>query len=239
MLAVAVAEAQQPKKVPKIGYLTGASPSFEAHRIEGFRQGLRDLSYIEGENILVEYRYAEGDLDRIPGLVGELVQLKVDVLVSGNFQAIRTAKQASKTIPIVMVTTVDPVATGLVDSLARPGGNITGLTKLTRELSGKRLELLKEAVPGITRVGVIGDADEESVAIGFKEYEAAARALKITFQSLGLRGPNPDFEGVFQGAAKGPRECAHHDQERRGQSSHKADCGPCHKEPAAFNVRGK
>src|SRR5215510_10296018 len=137
MLAVAVAEAQQPKKVPKIGYLTGASPSFEAHRIEGFRQGLRDLSYIEGENILVEYRYAEGNLDRIPGLVGELVQLKVDVLVSGNFQAIRTAKQASKTIPIVMVTTVDPVATGLVDSLARPGGNITGLTKLTRELSGK------------------------------------------------------------------------------------------------------
>src|SRR5215813_4616230 len=149
LLAVAViAEAQQPKKVPKIGYLTGASPSFEAHRIEGFRQGLRDLSYIEGENILVEYRYAEGNLDRIPGLVGELVQLKVDVLVSGNFQAIRTAKQASKTIPIVMVTTVDPVATGLVDSLARPGGNITGLTKLTRELSGKRLELLKEAVSG-------------------------------------------------------------------------------------------
>jgi putative tryptophan/tyrosine transport system substrate-binding protein len=204
LLAVAViAEAQQPKKVPKIGYLTGASPSFEAHRLVGFRQGLRDLSYIEGENILVEYRYAEGNLDRIPGLVGELVQLKVDVLVSGNFQAIRRAKQASKTIPIVMVTTVDPVATGLVDSLARPGGNITGLTKLTRELSEKRLELLKEAVPGITRVGVLGDADEENAAIGFKEYEAAARALKITLQSLGVRGPNPDFEGVFQAAAKG------------------------------------
>src|SRR5215470_19703575 len=112
------AQAQQPKKVPRIGYLTGASPSFEADRLEGFRQGLRDLSYIEGKNILVEYRYAEGNLDRIPGLVAELVQLKVDVLVSGNFQAIRTAKQATKTIPIVMVTTIDPVATGLVDSLA-------------------------------------------------------------------------------------------------------------------------
>jgi len=203
MLAVAVAEAQQPKKVPRIGYLTGASPSFEAHRLEGFRQGLRDLSYIEGKNILVEYRYAEGNLDRIPGLVAELVQLKIDALVTGNFQAIRTAKQATKTIPIVMVTAVDPVATGLVDSLARPGGNITGLTRLTRELSGKRLELLKEAVSGITRVGVLGDADEESVAIGFKEYEAAARALNITFQSLGVRGPNPDFEGTFQAAAKG------------------------------------
>jgi putative ABC transport system substrate-binding protein len=197
-----IAEAQQTEKVPRIGYLAGSSPSFEAHRVEGFRQGLRDLGYIEGKNILVEYRYAEGRLDRIPGLVAEFVQLKVDVLVSGNFEAIRAAKQATKTIPVVMVTTVDPVATGLVDSLAHPGGNITGLTRLTRELSGKRLELLKEAVPRISRVGVLWDPDDPGPAIGFKEYEAAARALKIQLQSLEVRGPNPDLQRAFQTAAK-------------------------------------
>ena len=124
-------------------------------QVEGFRQGLRDLGYIEGKNILVEYRYIEGKSDRIPSLVAELVQLKVDVLVLGPLPAIRAAKQATKTIPIVMVTTQDPVAAGFVDSLARPGGNITGLTRLQRELSGKRLELLKEAVPGISRVGAL------------------------------------------------------------------------------------
>ena len=135
--------------------------------------------------------------------MAELVQLKVDVLVVRSLSAIRAAKQATKTIPIVMVTTQDPVATGLVDSLARPGGNITGLTGLTRELSGKRLELLKEAVPGISRVGVLRDADSAAAAIAFKEYETAARALKIQLQSLDVRGPNPDYEGAFQAAAKG------------------------------------
>jgi len=193
-------QAQQPKKVPRIGYLTGASPSFEAHRIEGFRQGLRDLGYIERKNILVEYRYAEGKRDLIPSLVAEFVQLKVDVFASGNFEVIRSSKQATKTIPIVMVTTVDPVATELVDSLAHPGGNITGLTRLTRDLSGKRLELLKEAVPRISRVGVLWDADDPSAAIGFKKYEDAARALKIQLQSLEVRGPNPDLQRVFQTA---------------------------------------
>jgi len=195
--------AQQPKKIPTIGYLTGSSPSSEAHRVEGFRQGLRDLGYIVGNNILVEYRYAEGKRDRIPGLVAEFVQLKVDVLVSGNFEAIRAAKQATKAIPIVMVTTVDPVATELVDSLAHPGGNITGLTRLTRELGGKRLELLKEAVPRISRVGVLWDADDPGAAIGFKEYEDAARALKIQLQSLEVRGPNLDLQQALQTAAKG------------------------------------
>ena len=136
-----------------------AIPTILGLRSRAFRQGLRDLGYIEGKNILVEYRYIEGKRDRIPGLVAELVQLKVDVLVSGTLPAIRAAKQATKTIPIVMVTTMDPVATGLVDSLARPGGNITGLTRLTRDLSGKRLELLKEVVPGISRVGVLWDAE--------------------------------------------------------------------------------
>jgi ABC-type uncharacterized transport system substrate-binding protein len=198
------AEAQQPKKIPRIGYLAGrGDPSTPDPLIDAFRQGLRDLGYIEGKNIVVEYRYAEGKLDRIPSLVTELVQLKVDVLVSPALPAIRAAKQATKTIPIVMLTNVDPVATGIVDSLARPGGNITGLARFMTELSGKRLELLQEAVPGITRVGVLWDADDPDAAIAFKEYEAAAPALKIQLQSLEVRGPNADLEGSFQAAAKG------------------------------------
>jgi putative ABC transport system substrate-binding protein len=195
------AGAQQPGKVSQIGILVpSGDPSTSSPRVEAFRQGLRELGYIEGKNILVEYRYAEGKQDRIPSLVAELVQLKVDVLVVTSLGAIRTTTQATKTIPIVMVTTVDPVATGLVDSLARPGGNITGLTRLTRELSGKRLELLKEVVPRISRVGVLWDAARFG---GLKEYEAAARALKIQLHSLGVRGSNPDLEGAFRDAAKG------------------------------------
>ena len=161
LLTVAVVtEAQQPKKIPRIGYLSGAGdPSNPGPNVEAFRRGLRELGYIEGKNILVEYRYIEGKRDRVPSLVAELVQLKVDVLVSPNSPAIRAAKQATKTIPIVMVINWDPVAEGLIDSLARPGGNITGLSRLTRDLSGKRLELLKEVVPGISRVGVLEDAD--------------------------------------------------------------------------------
>jgi len=196
-------EAQQPAKIPLIGFIESGTPSSSSGRIEAFRQGLRDLNYIEGKNILVEYRYAEAKNERFPSIVAELVQLKVDVLVSHSLTVIRTAKQATKTIPIVMAIPDDPVATGLVDSLAHPGGNITGLTRLSRELSGKRLELLKETVPRMSRVGVLRDADNSGVAIGFKEYEVAARALKIPLQSLEVRNPNPDFEGVFQAAAKG------------------------------------
>jgi putative ABC transport system substrate-binding protein len=198
-----VAAAQQPTKIPRIGFvsLTG-DPKTPGPQDEAFRQGLRDLGYIEGKNIVVEYRYVEGKLDRIPSLVAELVQLKPDVLVVQALPAIRAAKQASKTIPIVMLATVDPVATGLVDSLARPGGNVTGLTRLTRDLSGKRLELLKEMVPRISRVGVLWQA-APGATIGFKEYEAAAPALKIQLQSLEVRGPNPDLQGAFQVMAKG------------------------------------
>ena len=199
-----LAEAQQPGKVPRIGIVSGSGdPSDPGPLVEAFRQGLRDLGYIEGKNILVEYRYVEGKLDRIPGLVAELVQVKVDVLVVGPLPSIRAAKEATKTIPIVMVSFVDPVATGIVESLARPGGNITGLTTLARDLSGKRLEMLQEVVPRISRVGVLWDADAPGPAIAFKEYEAAARALKIHLQSLKVRGPNPDLEGAFQAAAKG------------------------------------
>ena len=194
------AEAQQPAKVPRIGFLTSGSTTFA---VEAFRQGLRDFGYTEGKNILIEYRYAERTVEQAPGLVAELVQLKVDVLVSTSQPLIRAAKQATKTIPIVMVATFDPVATGIVDSLARPGGNITGLTTLARELSGKRLELLKEVVPRISRVGLLWDPNTPGPVISFKEYETAARALKVPLQSLEVRGPNPNFEGAFQAAAKG------------------------------------
>ena len=168
--------------------------------VEAFREGLRDLGYIEGKNILVEYRYIEGKRDRIPGLVAELVQLKVDILVVTA--AFLTAKQSTKTIPIVMAINANPVALGLIDSLARPGGNITGLTTLNRELSGKRLELFKEVVPGISRVGVLNEATP-TTGNALEEYEAAARALKMPLQALKVRGPNPDLEGAFRDAVKG------------------------------------
>jgi putative ABC transport system substrate-binding protein len=195
------ADAQQPKKIPRIGFIAGVGP--ERPNVEAFRQGLRDLGYLEGKNLLVEYRYIEGKLDQVPGFVTELMQLKVDVLVVGVLPAIRAAKQATKTIPIVMVTLQDPVTTGIVDSLAHPGGNITGLTTLSRDLSAKRLELLKEVVPAMSVVGVLWDPNAGGPTIAFKEYEAGVRRLKIQLQSLEVRGPEPDFQSVFQAAAKG------------------------------------
>jgi len=172
--------------------------------------------------------------------VAGLVRLTVDVLVVTTQPLIRAAKQATKTIPIVMVTGQDPVATGFIESLARPGGNITGLTSLSRELGGKRLELLNDVVPGISRVGILWDANAPGPIIAFKEYETAARALKIPLQSLELRGPNPDLAGAFQTAAKGRRVNALITVSGASLNPQpKADCGPCHKEPTAFNVRTK
>jgi len=194
-----ITEAQQPAKVPRIGYIAPTGP--ENTNYAAFLRGLRDLGYIEGKNILVEYRSMEGNRDLIPSLMAELVQLKVDILVSPNAPTILAAKQATRTIAIVMVVNTDPVASGLVDSLAHPGGNITGITRLTRDLSGKRLEVLKEVFPGISRVGVLEDADASVRA--FKDYDAAGRALKIQLQSLEVRGPNPDLEGAFRAAVKG------------------------------------
>jgi putative ABC transport system substrate-binding protein len=194
-----ITEAQQPAKVPRIGYIAPTGP--ENTNYAAFLRGLRDLGYIEGKNILVEYRSMEGNRDRIPSLMAELVQLKVDILVSPNAPTILAAKQATRTIAIVMVVNTDPVASGLVDSLAHPGGNITGITRLTRDLSGKRLEVLKEVFPGISRVGVLEDADASVRA--FKDYDAAGRVLKIQLQSLEVRGPNPDLEGAFRAAVKG------------------------------------
>jgi putative tryptophan/tyrosine transport system substrate-binding protein len=198
------AEAQQSLKIPRIGYVSGTgNPSNPGPYVEALRQGLRDLGYVEGKNIAIEYRGAEGKLDLIPSLVKELVQLKVDVLIVATLPAILAARQATKTIPIVMVTSTDPIASKLVDSLARPGGNITGLSTLAQDLSGKRLELLTEVVPRLSRVAVLRDVDSQNSAIAFKEYEATARALKIQLQSMGVQGSNPDLEGAFQAATKG------------------------------------
>jgi putative tryptophan/tyrosine transport system substrate-binding protein len=196
------AEAQQVTKIPRIGFVTGGSAN-RGPQVEAFRRGLRDLGYVEGKTILVEYRDLEGKPERSSELVAELAQLKVDVIVVSPITAIRAAKEATKTIPIVMVTSQDPVAVGLVDSLARPGGNITGLTRLTREISGKRLVLLTEVIPGVSRVGVLGDAKLPGSAIAFKEYEVAARALKIQLLSIELRGPKPEFQNAFRSANKG------------------------------------
>jgi ABC-type uncharacterized transport system substrate-binding protein len=198
-----LAEAQQPAKIPRIGYVSGTgNASDQGPYVEALRQGLRDLGYIEGKNFAIEYRGAEGKLDRMAGLVGELLQLKVDVLIVPVLSAIRAAKQLTKTIPVVMVSNVDPVATGIVDSLARPGGNITGLATLNRELSGKRLELLKEVVPRLSRVGVLKDAEAETAPFDFKEYQAAGRMLKVQLQSLEVQGQIPDLEAAFQAAVK-------------------------------------
>ena len=176
--SASVAEAQQPKKVPRIGYLSSSDPATESTRSEAIRLALRELGYIEGQNIAIEYRYAEGKLDRFPELAAELVRLKVDIIVvAGGDTLIRAAKNATKTIPIVMTGAgADPVEAGLVESLARPGGNVTGLTSLSTELGGKRLELLKEAVPKVARVAVLYDPAIPPSVLEVKEVSRLRRA---------------------------------------------------------------
>ena len=187
----------QQAKIRRVGYVSTGSASAPGLLVEAFRQGLRDLGYVDGKNIAIDYRYAEGKENRMPELVKELVDSKVDLLVVPTGVAARIAKQATKTIPIVMIVQVDPVVTGLVDSLARPGGNLTGLARLQRQLSGKRLEILKEAVPSLARVGVLYDAESEIARVGFKEYETAAQALKIQLLSMQVKGPAPDLDAAF------------------------------------------
>jgi putative ABC transport system substrate-binding protein len=196
------AEAQEPAKVPRIGYLTAASPSANAARTEAFRQGLRELGYIEGKNIVIEWRYAEGQFDRLPALAAELVSLKVDIIVSGGPQSTRPAKEATPTIPIVMAQDADPVGNGYVASLARPGSNITRLSNLSSELSGKRLELLKETVPRLSRVAVLGNSTEPGNAQALRETKLATEAFKVRFQYLDVLGIK-DIETAFRAARKG------------------------------------
>ena len=203
LLALAViAEAQQPKKVPRIGFLGASSASVLAARIEAFRQGLRDLGYVEGKNIVIEWRSAEGKLDRLPALAAELVRLKVDVIVTTGPAPTRPAKEATSTIPIVMAFDNDPVGNGFVASLARPGGNITGLSTLAPEISGKQLEVLKEIVPRLSRVAVLGSSTTPGNAQSLKETELAAGAFGVKVQYLDVRDPK-DIDTAFQATGKG------------------------------------
>jgi putative tryptophan/tyrosine transport system substrate-binding protein len=192
-------EAQQSNRVPKIGFLVVPSRSFFADRMESFRQGLRSLGYVEGKNILIEYRYAEGKLDRLPDLAKELVGVKVDVIVTTTVQGVLAVKNATRTIPVVFAGVQDPVASGIVESLARPGGNATGLSILATELGGKRLELLKEVVPKITQVAFLWQG---ASAITVKETLAAARVLGLQCQSIEVRD-SKSLESAFEAATKG------------------------------------
>jgi ABC-type uncharacterized transport system substrate-binding protein len=203
LVAVAViAEAQQPGKVPRIGFLVANFPSTNPGRVEAFRQGLRDLGYVEGKSLVIEWRYAEGKPDRLPPLAAELVRLKVDVIVTAGPAATRPAKEATVTIPIVMGFDNDPVGNGFVASLARPGGNITGVSTLAPEISGKQLELLKEIVLRLSRVAVLGNSNEPGNAQALREVEVAAGAFGVQLQHLDVRDPK-DIETAFRAVNKG------------------------------------
>ena len=196
-----LAEAQQAKKVQRIGYLTSNTSSAELPRFDAFRQGLRELGHVEGQNIAIEYRYAEGRFDRLPGFAAELVGLKVDVLVGVTTNAVQAAKNATRTIPIIFIGVSDPVAAELVDSLARPGGNLTGFTNIAPVLSGKRLELLKETVPKLSRVAVLWDPQSPGSVPQWKESELAATELGLRLYSMEVSSADK-YEGAFKEATK-------------------------------------
>jgi putative tryptophan/tyrosine transport system substrate-binding protein len=201
-LATAIfAEAQQAKKVQRIGYLTANTSSAELPRLDAFRQALRDLGHVEGQNITIEYRHAEGKFDRLPGFAAELIGLKVDVLVGVTTNAVQAAKYATRTIPIVFVGVSDPIAAELVDSLARPGGNLTGCTNIAPVLSGKRLELLKETVPKLSRVAVLWDPQSPGSVPQWKETELAATELGLRLYSMEASSVD-EYEGAFKEAVK-------------------------------------
>jgi putative ABC transport system substrate-binding protein len=191
-----VAEVQQAAKVPRIGYLGTSSASAVPHVLDAFRQGLRELGYLEGQNIVIEYRWAEGRSERLPGLAAELVRLNVDVIVAPNTQAALAAKNATRTIPIVFAGVADPAGTGLIASVARPGGNVTGLSFLSPELGAKQLELLKEAVPKASRIAVLWNPGNPGLALTLRETEVAAKALAVQLQIREARGPN-EIDSAF------------------------------------------
>ena len=190
---------QQVKAVPRVGYLGLGSPGGNPESLDGLRQGLRDLGYVEGQNITIEYRWAEGNLGRLPALAAELVQLKADLIVAPATRAIQAAKEATQTIPIVMTNSRDPVGTGVVARLARPGGNVTGMSMMTPDVSAKRLQLLKEIVPKASRVGILwnpGYLDKALEESQWEENRAAARALGLSLQSRAVRALD-DLDGAF------------------------------------------
>ena len=196
------AEAQQPAKVPRVAYFSAGSASSQASRLEVFRQGLRDLGYAEGKEIVIEQRYADGKLDRVDALATELVRLNLASIVTGGPAATRAAKKATTTIPIVMGFDYDPVASGVITSLARPGGNITGLSSVAPEISGKQLELLKEVLPRLSRVAVLVDSTEPGIEQLRKEAELVAAGLKVQLQYQYILSPK-DIGTAFEAATKG------------------------------------
>jgi putative ABC transport system substrate-binding protein len=195
-------EPQQPKKVARIAYLAASPASANAGRLEAFRQGLREIGYLEGENIVIEDRYADGKFDRLPGLAAELVRLRLDVIITAGPPVTRAVKEATATIPVVMAQDGDPVGNGFVASLARPGGNITGMSQLAPEISGKQLELLKETVPKLSRVAVLGTSTRPGNAQALKATELAAGTFGVQLQYLDVRGPK-DIETAFREARQG------------------------------------
>jgi putative ABC transport system substrate-binding protein len=195
------AHAQQPAKIPRIGVLGGSSSSGESSRVEAFRQGLRDLNYVEGKSLAIEYRYANARFDKLPALADELIRLKVDVLVVSTTPAVQAAKNATRTIPIVFFGVFDPVAAGLVDSLARPGGNVTGFTNIATTLAGKRLELLKETVPKLSRVAVLYDPKSPGSVAQWHESQQQARELGLQLHSMEVSSADK-FDGAFKEAVK-------------------------------------
>ena len=195
-----VAPAQQiAKAVPRIGFIV-SSGNASSPQLEAFRSGLHDLGYSEGKNIVIERRHAAGRLDRMAPFVREFVEQRVDVIIGINNVVIRAAMEATKTIPIVMISSIDPVAAGYVGSFAQPGGNVTGLASVLRDVSAKRIELLKDLLPKLSRIGVLWDANGPGPAIALKEYEMAARGFKLELHSLELRGPDHDLGEVFRAA---------------------------------------
>src|SRR6266550_4966685 len=195
-LVVARSFAAQPAKLHRIGYLGGTPPSAEPYLFEGFFQGLRELGYVEGQNFVLEGRYYGDRIERLPALAAELVQLKVDVIVAGGPPAPEAAHRATTTIPIIVAYHPDPVGSGLAASLARPGGNVTGMSVLTPELVGKQLQLLKEVIPGMSRVAVLSNPTVPTNALLLKEAEAAGRSMNVQLQVLDVRAPG-DFDGAF------------------------------------------
>ena len=195
------AHAQQPAKIPRIGVLAGSSASGEAPRVEAFRQGLRDLGHVEDKNIAIEYRYANAKFDKLPALADELIRLKVDVLVVSTTPAVQVAKNATRTIPIVFFGVYDPVAAGLIDSLARPGGNVTGFTNIATTLAGKRLELLKETVPKLARVAVLYDPKSAGSVAQWNESQRQAQELRLQLHSMEVSSADK-LEAAFKEATK-------------------------------------
>jgi ABC-type uncharacterized transport system substrate-binding protein len=239
LITISPAQAQQSTKTPRIGYLVVVPLSANADRNEAFRQGLHELGYVEGKNIFIEWRSGDGKLDRMPRFAAELVQMKVDVIVTAGQGATRPVKAATSTIPIVMAQDSDPIANGFVASLAHPGGNITGLSTLGPEISGKQLELLKELVPKLSRVAVFGTSTRAEDAKSLDVIKRAAEAIKVRVQYLDVLNPK-DIETVFRAAAKERAEAfLWHvsGSVARGQRSHVIELAAKSRRPAIYNGR--